>query len=58
MVGQVRLFCDNQKGSAAIEYGLIAALIALAILVALGGLADEVIAMWNSNSSKMAEAVH
>ena len=43
--GPKQLFHD-QRGATAIEYGLILALIALAMMAALGTLADETISMW------------
>ncbi len=57
MVALIRQFLADQTGTVAIEYGLIATLIALAIIVALGGVADEVTAMWGSNNSKISEAM-
>lgn len=56
MVRRVRHFPDDRNGTAAIEYSLVATLIALAIIVAITGAADEVVAMWNSNSDKIGEA--
>jgi Flp pilus assembly pilin Flp len=57
MVVRIRQFLADQTGTAAIEYGLIATLITLAILVALGGAADQVTAMWGSNDSKISQAM-
>lgn len=57
MVVLIRQFLADQTGTAAIEYGLIATLITLAIIVALGGAADEVRAMWGSNDSKLTQAM-
>ncbi|MFK4872990.1 Flp family type IVb pilin [Novosphingobium sp. ZW T3_23] len=47
----------NTKGATAIEYGLILAMIVLAILVALNSLASETIALWSSVSEKSSEAI-
>lgn len=58
MVVRIRQFLADQTGTAAIEYGLIATLITLAILVALGGAADQVTAMWRANNSKIGEAMN
>lgn len=38
---------DDTTGAAAIEYGLIAALIVIAMLASLQGVAGEAIAMWD-----------
>jgi len=56
MARLIRHFLDSQNGTAAIEYSLIAALITLAIVVAVGGAADEVVAMWDSNNGLIGEA--
>ncbi|MET3793617.1 Flp family type IVb pilin [Aquamicrobium terrae] len=53
LIGQ---FLGNRQGTAAIEYGLIATLISIAIVVAVGGAADQVVALWDSNNSHIAEA--
>jgi pilus assembly protein Flp/PilA len=50
-----RLSRDPQGGTA-IEYGLIAALVVIAIIGALGAFADESIAMWNTVSTEVSEA--
>lgn len=38
----------DDRGATAIEYGLIAALIVIAMLTALGSFATETIAMWDN----------
>ncbi len=43
----------SAKGATAIEYGLIVALIALAAMVALMGLADTTIDMWDDIASNV-----
>ncbi len=50
-----RLLRDEQ-GATAIEYGLILAMLALAIMGALKGFASEASSMWNDVNSKSAEA--
>lgn len=57
MARLIRHFLDDQNGTAAIEYGLIATLITLAIIVAVGGAADEVVAMWSSNEGQISQAL-
>lgn len=51
-----RLFSD-QTGATAIEYGLILALIVLAMLSALQAFADGSITMWETVSSRTAAAI-
>ncbi|MXP43825.1 Flp family type IVb pilin [Allopontixanthobacter sediminis] len=50
-----KLECDA-SGATAVEYGLILALVFLAMLGAIQGFGDVTIAMWNDISSKMIEA--
>ncbi len=50
-----RLISD-QRGTSAIEYGLICAMIVLAMLTALKGVADENNGIWAVFSSKTSEA--
>ena len=47
----------DQRGTSAVEMGLICALIVLAMLTALQGVANQTQATWNTVSSKSAEAV-
>ena len=48
MLGQMLiLYFTNRSGATAIEYGLLAASIALAIIAAIGVLGDEVGALYN-----------
>lgn len=47
----------DQHGATAVEYGLICALIVIAMMGALGSVASESIAMWGKVSEKSAEAV-
>ncbi len=44
----------NEDGATAIEYGLIAALIAVAAISAMQGLGDQLSATFNTTSSTMA----
>lgn len=52
----IRLIKDK-SGATAVEYGLILAMIVLAILVALNSLASETIELWSSVSDKSAAAI-
>jgi pilus assembly protein Flp/PilA len=44
----------DEKGATAIEYGLIAALIAVAAITAMGGLGNQLSTTFNSVSNSMA----
>ncbi len=45
----------DEAGATAIEYGLIAALIAVAAITAMQGLGNELTTTFNTTSTKMAE---
>ena len=46
-------FCADESGATAIEYGLIAALIAVAAITAMQGLGNELQTTFNTTSSAM-----
>jgi len=48
--------CRSQDGATAIEYGLIAALIAVAAITAMNGLGDQLKTTFNTTSSSMSSA--
>lgn len=48
----------DESGATAVEYGLILAMIVLAMLTALSGVADATINMWNDVSNKTSAAVN
>ena len=50
-----RLFVDR-RGATAVEYGLIVALIVLAMVGALSSVADTTTNMWNNVSTKVVKA--
>ncbi len=52
-----RRFWTNDKGATAIEYGLIASLIFLAIIAAVNLLSDEMTDMYNFISNTVANAI-
>ncbi len=54
---QIRAFLKNSKGATAIEYGLIAALIAVAAIAAMQGLGTQLTDTFNTAKDKMAEGV-
>jgi len=53
----IRALIGDQKGATAIEYGLILALVVIAMMMALFGLADVTTSMWRNVSDKV-QAAH
>ncbi|MDO9564260.1 MAG: Flp family type IVb pilin [Bradyrhizobium sp.] len=53
-----RRLLRNEQGATAVEYGLIVALMVLAMLVGMQAFADETTSMWTEVSSGVAEAMH
>tara|TARA_R100001244_G_scaffold39766_2_gene35702 strand:+ start:19440 stop:19613 length:174 start_codon:yes stop_codon:yes gene_type:complete len=49
-----KLYLSN-KGATAVEYGLILALIALAAIVAISGVANETVYMWDDVANQVTE---
>lgn len=49
-------FADDESGATAIEYGLIASLVAVAIITALGFLGDGLIATFEEVTESLSEA--
>ena len=50
---KMRTFLKNSKGATAIEYGLIAALIAVAAITAMSGLGNNLTKTFNNVASNM-----
>lgn len=50
---KIRNFLKNSKGATAIEYGLIAALIAVAAIAAMKGIGGQLTSTFNNISSQM-----
>lgn len=50
-------FWSNEDGATAIEYGLIVALIGVAILGALTGTSGNVVTMWTNSTTEISEAL-
>ena len=48
---------SDSSASTAIEYGLIAALIATVALIGLGAVAEQTTGMWNAIESQISEAM-
>ena len=53
-----RRLLRNQRGATAVEYGLIVALMVLAMLIGMQAFADETNSMWTDVSSDVADAMH
>ncbi|MCJ2179631.1 Flp family type IVb pilin [Novosphingobium album (ex Hu et al. 2023)] len=45
------------RGASTVEYGIILAMIVLVMFVALQGVADETVGMWNDVSTKSSNAI-
>jgi pilus assembly protein Flp/PilA len=54
---KIARFISDEEGATAAEYGLLATLIALAILVGVAALGTGISEMCNSNASRAAEAL-
>jgi pilus assembly protein Flp/PilA len=52
----IRALIGDQRGATVIEYGLILALVVLALMSALIGLAGVTTSMWNNVSDKVQQA--
>ncbi len=52
----LKRFLKDENGATAIEYGLIATLISLALFVGFGNFADSLAGLWDDNSGKITEA--
>jgi pilus assembly protein Flp/PilA len=52
----IRNFCAHAKGGTAIEYGLILALIVVAIIASLSSFADHAVSMFTNVSTKISQA--
>ncbi|MEP9387843.1 Flp family type IVb pilin [Mesorhizobium sp. KR9-304] len=53
----IRGFLTSENGATAIEYGLIVALISLAIVSALGATGTSVGDIWNDNANRVIETL-
>lgn len=56
MFGLVKRLAADRKGGTAIEYGLIAALVVIAMIAGLTEVATTTIGMWNNVSTKVERA--
>lgn len=56
MIKFIEKLCLSEKGATAIEYGLIVALIAIAIIAAITGVGNSTGNMWNHVSDEVVES--
>lgn len=54
MKNLLRAFLIEDRGATAIEYGLIAVVLSLGILVGVGNAADAIQWLWSDNNSRIA----
>ncbi len=57
MLKLLRGLMSDRKGATAVEYGIIVALIVIAMIVSLGAVADTTNDMWNHVSDSSVEAM-
>ena len=55
MIDTLRKLYLSDEGATAVEYGLILALIALAAIVAISGVANETVNMWDDVANQVTE---
>jgi pilus assembly protein Flp/PilA len=53
ILGMVRRLGSDRRGATAVEYGLIVALIVIAMVASLKGLANVTTGMWNNVSTQV-----
>lgn len=56
MGGRIRRVFADRKGGTAIEFGLIAGLIVIAMIASLSSLANQTVGMWGNVHTKVANA--
>lgn len=52
----LRKLYHDDRGATAIEYGMILAMIVIAIMLSLNGMADQINALWSTVSDKVVTA--
>jgi len=57
MLNILARLCEDESGATAVEYGLIVALMVIAMSVGLQGVADETTNMWTDISVSMSDAM-
>ena len=58
MRATIRRFQKDRTGATAIEYGLIAGLISLAILAGVGSAGNSIGSLWNDNANVVVDALN
>ena len=56
MLATIRSFLRNERGATAIEYGLIVAVLSLAIVGGVGTAANAIQDLWGDNNGKLQQA--
>ncbi len=56
MLGRIRAFARDNRGATAVEYGLIVALIFIAVTAAIGNAAGATINMWTNIAARVVGA--
>lgn len=56
--GVLKRFIEDERGATAIEYGLIAMFLSIAIIVGVGSVSDAIEALFDGEHSKIAEALN
>ncbi len=56
MIAQFNTFIQDESGATAIEYGLIAALISVAAIAAMGALGDSLQTLFNTVAGELSNA--
>lgn len=57
MLNLIKAFVADRSGATAIEYGLIASLLALGIIGGVGSLSNKLGFMWGDNASRLNQAM-
>ncbi len=58
MAKTLRRFLRNTSGATAIEYGLIVAVLSLAIVAGVGSAGDKIEYMWGNNNSEINQGLN
>ena len=58
MSKMIRRFLKDERGATAIEYSLIAGLVALAIVGGVGSLRNQLIFLWSSNEGEITKGLN
>jgi len=54
----IRRFIRSNDGATAIEYGLIVALVSLAIVAGVGSAGNQIAYMWGNNNSRLGQGLN